>query len=877
MCAFLAKSDVQSDGGLPRPDLAEVGDLVHLNGGGQMGALMRAHDWSTSSLGAPDTWPQALRTAARLLLNTGHPMYIFWGRDGACLYNDAYRQSLGPERHPGSLGRPARAVWHEIWPVIEPQIAQVMAGKGATWHENQLVPITRHGRREDVYWTYSYGPIDDATAPDGVGGVLVICTETTDAVHGQRRQAFWMTLDQAMRDHIAPREIMTAAATVLGWHLHAGRCGYGEVDDTGAFFTVERDWTDGVMPSLAGRLRLDDFGPDLIKDFRGGCVVRLDDSRADPRTREWVPAYASIALRAGIAIPLVKAGRFVAAFYVHQATARRWTDEEEVLVREVAARTWAAVERARAEDTLRRLNETLEQRVADRTAQMRAHEARFKAIFETSYQYQALLTLEGILLDANAISLRGIACGLEDVVGLPFWQAPWFAATPGMGERVRGAISVVADGESVSMEVHIALPVGGWRWFDFTLRPIRDGAGALIAIGAEAVELTQRRHAEEALRQAQKVEAIGQLTGGIAHDFNNLLTGITGALDLIRRRLDAGRTDGLERFMNAASSSAHRAAALTQRLLTFSRRQTLDTRPQQITAIVSGLADMLRRTLGETIELDTILHPRLLPAMTDANQLESALLNLAINARDAMPEGGRLTIETANIHIDAEDAALEDGVEAGDYVAISVSDTGTGMSPEVISRAFDPFFTTKPIGQGTGLGLSMIYGFMKQSGGYVRIDSELGHGTIVTLYLRHMPHEEEGIEPESELEARSGQGETVLVVEDDANVRLLMTQVLDWLGYRHIEAPDARVALNVVELAQPIDLLVTDLGLPAINGRQLAEIARRRRPALKVLFVTGYAENADLRAGLLAPGMALMTKPFTLDALGAKVRTLIEM
>ena len=846
-------------------------DISFLKGGGEMGALMRAHDWSASPLGRPETWPQALRTAVRLLLNTRHPVYIFWGADGACLYNDAYRQSIGPERHPCSLGRPAREVWDETWPIIGPQIAQVMAGDGATWHENQLVPITRNGRREDVYWTYSYGPIDDEAAPNGVGGVLVICTETTDAVRAQLRQAFWIKLDQAMRDQDEPREIMTAAGAVLGGHLLAGRCGYGEVDETGAFFTVERDWTDGVMPSLAGRLRLDDFGPALINDFRAGRAVRLDDPLADGSAQ----ACASIGgMRAGIAVPLVKGGRFVAALYVHQTTPRRWTDEEEALVREVAERTWAAVQRARAEDRLRRLNDTLEQRVAERTAQVLQSKARLRAIFETSYQYQGLLTPEGILLEANAISLRGIGARLEDVAGRPFWETPWFAATPGMPEMVRRAIPLVAGGETVSAEIHVDLPVGGWRWFDFTMRPIRDSAGAVIAIVPEAVELTQRRQAEEALRQAQKMEAVGQLTGGIAHDFNNLLTGITGALDLIRRRLDAGRTDGLERFMDAAQSSAQRAAALTQRLLAFSRRQSLDTKPQQIATIVSGIEDMLRRTLGETIELKMLLPRELWPALTDANQLESALLNLAINARDAMPEGGRLTIEAANVHLATADPRLEDGVEAGDYVMIAVSDTGSGMSPDVIARAFDPFFTTKPIGQGTGLGLSMIYGFMKQSGGHVRIDSRLGRGTTVILYLRRVLREDEQAAPAPEVHTR-GQGEMVLVVEDDANVRLLMLEVLDWLGYRHIEAADARTAVAILASPRAIDLLVTDVGLPHVNGRELAEIARRHRPDLKVLFVTGYAEDAALRADFLAPGMDFMMKPFTLEAFSAKIRALI--
>jgi CheY-like chemotaxis protein len=328
--------------------------------------------------------------------------------------------------------------------------------------------------------------------------------------------------------------------------------------------------------------------------------------------------------------------------------------------------------------------------------------------------------------------------------------------------------------------------------------------------------------------------------------------------------------------MDAAATSAQRAAALTHRLLAFARRQSLDTRPSAVNPLIVGLEDLLRRTLGEHVELACVLDPGLWPAMADANQLESALLNLAINARDAMPSGGKLTIETGNTHLDAAYARLHDNVEVGDYVVISVSDTGAGMSPAVVAKAFDPFFTTKPIGQGTGLGLSMIYGFVKQSGGHVRIHSEEGRGTTVKLFLRRADHESQAPSHHAEPKPRRGQGEMVLVVEDDPTVRLLVTEVLGELGYRYMEAPDARTAIPLLESGVVIDLLVTDVGLPVINGRQLAEIARQHRPELKVLFVTGYAENAALRADFLAPGMEMMTKPFALDAMAAKIREMIE-
>jgi PAS domain S-box-containing protein len=384
----------------------------------------------------------------------------------------------------------------------------------------------------------------------------------------------------------------------------------------------------------------------------------------------------------------------------------------------------------------------------------------------------------------------------------------------------------------------------------------------------------ERDRVEEALRQSQKMDALGQLTGGIAHDFNNLLTGIIGSLDIVRRRMGDGRAADVTRFMDAASASAQRAAALTHRLLAFARRQSLDTKPSDVNALVRGTEELLHRTLGEQVSLRTELAPGLWPALADDNQLENAILNLAINARDAMPDGGQLTIETANIRLDAVYAAATEDVAAGDYVMIAVSDTGTGMAPDVVAKAFDPFFTTKPIGEGTGLGLSMIYGFVKQSAGHVRIYSEVGRGTTVKLFLRRA--EAERLAPEDAVvEVPLGQGETVLVVEDDAAVRLIITNVLEELGYQYLEAADGMKALPILQSGQRIDLLVTDVGLPKMNGRQLAEMARAARPALKILFVTGYAEKAAVRHGFLEPGMEMLMKPFTLDSLATKVREML--
>lgn len=386
----------------------------------------------------------------------------------------------------------------------------------------------------------------------------------------------------------------------------------------------------------------------------------------------------------------------------------------------------------------------------------------------------------------------------------------------------------------------------------------------------------QLRNNEEALRQSQKMEAVGQLTGGIAHDFNNMLTGIIGSLELLRRRVARGKLDDLDSLIDLGVTSANRAAGLTHRLLAFSRRQSLDSKPVQINQLFTSMGELLQRSINESIGLDMRLSEQLWTAEADPNQLESALLNLVINARDAMPNGGRLIVETTNRHLDSVFTAAYGSLTPGDYVELSVSDTGCGIPESVMGRVFDPFFTTKPIGQGTGLGLSMIYGFARQSRGHVIIHSEVGKGTTVSLFLPRFVGEviaQQTLNPT--LLPYATDGETVLIVEDDAAVRLLVSAVLKELGYAYVEASDGHTAVPIIQSDQRIDLLISDVGLPGMNGRQLAEIGRQLRPDLKVLFITGYAEHAAVRGGFLDPGMQLITKPFTFDLLTAKVREMI--
>ncbi len=408
------------------------------------------------------------------------------------------------------------------------------------------------------------------------------------------------------------------------------------------------------------------------------------------------------------------------------------------------------------------------------------------------------------------------------------------------------------------------------------MRQARRQSDTLATLQAE---VRRRETAEEALRQSQKMEAVGRLTGGIAHDFNNHLTVISSNIELLQRRLPPG-SGSLVRLTDAAMTGVQRAATLTHRLLAFSRQQPLEPEPLDVGRLVSNVCDLLRRTLGETIRIETVLPGGLWLTRVDANQLESALLNLAVNARDAMEEGGTLTIQTANALLDDAYAASHAEVTAGQYVMLAVTDTGTGMTPEVVSKAFEPFFTTKPLGRGTGLGLSMVYGFVTQSGGHLAIDSNPGHGTTVKIYLPRFIRKETrhaaAMVTVTGTQA-TARGETILVVEDDEGVRRSSVESLREIGYEVLEAGDAMEGVRLIVDRGGIDLLFTDVGLPGgVNGRALADAARSARPGLRVLFTTGYTRHAILQNGTLDPGVHFIAKPFNLAALAAKIREVLE-
>ena len=524
-----------------------------------------------------------------------------------------------------------------------------------------------------------------------------------------------------------------------------------------------------------------------------------------------------------------------------------------------------------AEIDLRRLNETLELRISERTAQLESNEAQMRAIFETSHQYQALLNHHGDVLHANKIALTGIRAEAGDVIGRPFWETPWFTATDGMRDTVRDAFIAVMRGEEVKTEMRLHLPAGE-RYFDFAMRPLRDQHGTVIGAVPEAVDITERRKGEEALRQSQKMEAVGQLTGGVAHDFNNLLTIIRSATDFLRRR-DLP-DDRRRRYIDAISDTVERASKLTGQLLAFARRQPLKPQVFDVGAQVEAVAQLVRPLVGSRIRIEVDISDADCFAIADIAQFETALINLAVNARDAMNDEGRLSISVKKVP--AIPALRAQSARSGNFVAIAMADTGTGIASDHIEAIFEPFFTTKEVGKGTGLGLSQAFGFAKQSGGDIAVESRPGQGATFTIYLPQaaMPAKAaEDAAAASEPAAR-GRGYRVLVVEDNDDVGQFSTELLEDLGYTVRRVDNADAALSILgEDEFAADLVFSDVIMPGMNGVELAGVIRDRYPGLPVVLTSGYsnvlAENAHR-------GFELIQKPYSVEALSRILRKAIS-
>ncbi len=672
--------------------------------------------------------------------------------------------------------------------------------------------------------------------PSELDRLRVLVAEQERAIERLRRDAFPADTDAAL--WLAIRQ------AGLGRWDHDMVTGVRFWDDNQyLIFGVDRDR--GVPPDAAGFLAL------VHPDDRAGLEAAIADALHDP-------AYGPFRRSYRIHRPSDGRLRWVVSF-------GRALFDERRCVRFVGV-TQDVTDREMLEQALRRINDTLEAQVDARTRER-------DQMWMLSQDLMVVIDADRRVIAANPAWIGVLGYSAAQVRR----GDPLALVHPAQRQILEQGVAGLLRGESLRrLGVRMRHADGTYRSLSWTATASN---GLIYALGrdvtAEQEAEAVLRHTEEALRQSQKMEAVGQLTGGIAHDFNNLLTGIGGSLELLSTRIAQGRIAELSRHIEAAQMAATRAASLTHRLLAFSRRQTLDPTPTAVDRLVAGLVELIRRTTGPAIELVVKDDTRHAPwtVLVDPHQLENALLNLCINARDAMPDGGRLTIHLDNLSFDAA-AADERGLpRPGDYLSLCVIDTGVGMPPDVVDRAFDPFFTTKPIGSGTGLGLSMVHGFVHQSGGAVHITSAPGEGTTLCLLLpRHLgsapPGGAAAPGPAGTIEGRSG---TVLLVDDEQSVRLLVAEVLEEAGYHVLQAAEATGALAFVRGHDAIDLLVTDVGMPGLNGRQLADAARSLRPGLRVLFITGYAENAALGAGQLDPDMQVLTKPFKLDRLVARI------
>ncbi len=684
-----------------------------LNGGGEMGALMRAHDWSVTPLGNPSGWPQGLRTVVRLMLSTRHPMYIFWSQSGTGLYNDAYRASLGPELHPASLGRSGKEVWGEIWPEIGPQIDQVLSGRGPTWQEDHLLPITRNGRLEEIYWTYSISPIDDEDAPGGIGGVLVICNETTRNVLRERHYE----LDAQRQRSLV--QLMPGFVAVMTGANHR----FEYVNDAFMQMSGSRDYIGHVVRDVYSELAYQTFGPILEQVYSTGMPyvahempIRLDDETSD---------------------------KFL------------------------------------------------------------------------DFVYQPIRDDTG--------TVTGIFVGGHDVTS---------------AVRAHAAL----EEANTTLEARIALA------------------------------LRHQAETENELHQAQKMDAVGQLTGGVAHDFNNLLTVIRSAIDLLKRP-DVSESRR-QRYMAAISDTTDRAVKLTGQLLAFSRRQALNPEVFDVNHSVSSICDIIQTLCGSRISIVTEFPDDKCCINADRSQFDTALVNLAVNGRDAMDGEGTLTIR-----VEIRTALPGNGHSQidGNYVAVSITDSGCGIEANTLTHIFEPFFTTKGVGKGTGLGLSQVFGFAKQSGGEISVDSDFGEGATFTLCFPSVEFEPAVAQTVKPTELIAGHDICVLLVEDNAEVGSFAAATLTELGCRTVWATDARKALaELAAGADRFDVVFSDVIMPGMDGIDLAKEIRRLHPELPVVLTSGYS-NVLAQDGSF--GFELVHKPYSIEQLSqvfakvCKVRT----
>ena len=967
-------------------------------GGGEAGALMRAHDWVSTELGDPRRWPQPLMTLVTVLLSSRQPMFVAWGQDRILLYNDAYAPMLAA-RHPAALGLPFFEVWPEISDSVGALMDRVFSGEPVHMDDLELT-LHRNGYPEETHFAFSYTPVP------GEGGVIAglfsACTETTfqvlaerraaserrrqrnllqqmpgfvavlagpdhvfehvndayvtlsgprtftgrrardvfpelagqgffellDEVYQtglpfaarampirlageperrfidflyqpirdddgtitgifaggyditervraeealratERRQAFMLALGDSLREQADPRATMQAAVDALGRHLGASRVGYGLIEPDGNTVTLETEYLDGVAP-LVGTYPIEAFGPGNIANLRAGRTSVYADVEDDPGTAGL--GLGNYGITALIAVPLVRLGELRSALYVNQKVPRAWAPNEIELVEEVAARIWDAVERARADAARRESEEQFRVFAQVMPNQVWAASADGQLYWFNDQVYAYCAAAPGEL-DGTAWTSIVHPDDL-DAAGLAWARS-------------------IATGEVYETEFRIRRFDGTYHWFLARAEPIVADSGEVVRwvgtntdiedqkrISAELRHLNETleqrveertqelRLAEDALRQAQKMEAVGQLTGGVAHDFNNLLTVIKSSTDLLKRP-DLPEERRL-RYVDAISDTVARAAKLTGQLLAFARRQALKPEVFDVGRSVLGVADMVGTLTGARIRIVTNLAEVACYIDADPSQFDTAIVNMAVNARDAMEGEGVLTISVAAAsHVPA---MRSHPARSGNFVAVSIADTGSGIAPDDVERIFEPFFTTKGVGQGTGLGLSQVFGFAKQSGGEIGVESTVGIGTTFTLYLPQAAHDGSAEQVLEDVEPLTdGHGMQVLVVEDNLDVGTFATQTLAELGYATVWATNAEEALTeLAKDAARFDVVFTDVVMPGMNGIDLAHEIRRLHQDLPVLLASGYS-HVLARNGTY--GFELLHKPYSVDQLSRTLR-----
>ncbi len=896
-------------------------------GDGEMARLMRAHDWAATPLGTPDTWPHALKGAVRLLLTSKFEMWLGWGPDIAFFYNDAYRPTLG-SKHPHALAVPTRVLWAEIWPDVEPRLRAVYERGESTWDRALLLLLNRHGYVEETYHTFSYSPLIGDTGR--VEGSFCAVSEETDRVISERRLASLRELAATLTAADSREKVFTAAGSTLGANLHDLPFTLTYVFEAdgqarlAAAAGIGRDHpcATATLPAVAvpGQMCWD------LSELWQGAAQHVIDAPGSLPGGAWDLSPQRVAM-----VPLAGTGgdRPLGVLIVGLNPYRPLDDAYLGFIQLLAGQVGAALtsaqgyeaERQRAAalaeavqlrqeaaQVLQQANDRLAVEVAQRTQER----DRLRDLFQQAPSFMCLLmgpdhtfqlvndAYQQLVGHQRNLLGRAIREALPEVEGQGFFElldSVYATGTPYVGQNVDVQLQRVPDGPLSKHVLHVVY------------QPFVDAEGRPIGIFVDGYDVTHQRHteaelqrlnntleqrvtqrtveladtlaalrresaereaAQSALRHAQRMESLGKLTGGVAHDFNNLLQVVSGNLQLLMK--DVSGNERADRRVQNALAGVARGSKLASQLLAFGRRQPLEPKVVNIGRFIKGMDDMLRRALGEEVELETVINGGLWNTLVDPGQIENALLNLAINARDAMDGAGRLTIEAGNAALDDAYALLHDDVVSGQYVMVAVTDTGGGIPAEIIERVFEPFFSTKPEGKGTGLGLSMVYGFVKQSGGHVKLYSEPGEGTTVRLYLPRVQQSEDVL-VETPMLPVTGGTETVLVAEDDEAVRETTVALLADLGYRVLQARDASSALNVLESGVPVDLLFTDVVMPGpLRSPELARKAVERQPHLAVLFTSGYTENAIVHGGRLDAGVELLSKPYTREALARKVR-----